>query len=114
GGYDRSLPGGTVAPDTVTQNGVTIHGAEGLNAAPARLDPYYLERYEVTIGRFRWFYNNYGAVNNDWARQAVGEYPPANTKNGWDPSWTGNANLYAQNQGKNGETDGLLTLIAPC
>jgi sulfatase modifying factor 1 len=95
-GYDRSLPGGATQTEG-SNTPVAIVGAQALDSAPAHLHPYFLERYEVTIGRFRWFYQNYSSVNSDWARMGAGAYPAPDTANGWDQvDWNGNPNLYAQ------------------
>jgi sulfatase modifying factor 1 len=101
-GYDRSLPGGA------TQDGVTITGTQPLGSALAHLSPYFLERYEVTIGRFRRFYDNYGSLKTDYTRSGVGAYPPSQMSNGWDITWNSNAMLLAQSQMD------LLTAITSC
>jgi formylglycine-generating enzyme required for sulfatase activity len=54
------LPGGEYirsydASKTLSQDGVAVVGYQDQNSTPAKMDEFWLDRYEVTVGRFRKF-----------------------------------------------------------
>lgn len=58
------LPGGEYirsydASKTVSQDGVAVVGYQDQNSAAAKMDGFWLDRYEVTVGRFRKFVEAY-------------------------------------------------------
>ncbi len=52
--------------------------------APARVDAFRLDRYEVTVGRFRAFFAGYAL---DKPRAGDGASPALGPASGWDPAW---------------------------
>ena len=80
-GYDRSGSASQPGSDDL----VTGFQAEG--AAPATLSAFSLDRFEVTVARFRRFSDAYDAWRQD-GHPAAGEGAhPAIAESGWDPAW---------------------------
>ena len=68
------------------QSGLQVIGFQAKGAATAIISPYYLDRYEVTVGRFRKLYNIY----DEWLRNNPLAGAGAHTKSakvGWRSSW---------------------------
>jgi sulfatase modifying factor 1 len=56
------------------------------SGAPADVDGFHLDRYEVTVGRFRAFFAGYAL---DKPRPGDGASPYVGPASGWDPAWDG-------------------------
>ncbi len=97
-GYDMS--------GTPTQDGRSVYGVQtSADIAPAEITSFAMDRYEVTIGRFRKFvdaaYNSSWLIDNPNVDQGTPVVPgiagePRGA--GWRPGWRGRADLYAQSR----------------
>jgi formylglycine-generating enzyme required for sulfatase activity len=60
------------------------------NKRPATIASFCLDKYEVTVGRFRRFLAAYDGWHGDEAHPALGEgaHPLVGETSGWDSSWT--------------------------
>lgn len=85
-GYDHS--------DQTTQDGMPVVGWQDLNAAPAFIADFSLDRYEVTIGRFRPFLADYDEWRMNNPDAGAGGYPQ-NPAGGWLRAWNTRTDLYA-------------------
>jgi formylglycine-generating enzyme required for sulfatase activity len=54
---------------------------------PATVSSFYLDRYEVTVGRFRAFLASGPASQANPPTAGAGEHPLLGDGSGWDPSW---------------------------
>lgn len=77
-----------------------IAGWQMEGAARAVVSPFYLDRYEVTIGRFRKFAEGYDAFLLTHPNSQIPDGKHASSINGgWRKEWSGKAGLYAPNAG---------------
>jgi sulfatase modifying factor 1 len=61
--------------------------AQPMNARSVTVDPFYMDRYEVTVGRFRNFVEAYEKwIAEDNPREGYGAHP-RNPRSGWPSSW---------------------------
>jgi formylglycine-generating enzyme len=113
GSFDRGWDSviGTNPTDPITQpEGAKIEplvGAQHAGAASTSLDAFELDRFEVTLGRFRAFYKAYASFLKMHPKDVDG----GGYKNGsvhWHDEWTGKAGLYAQTPGA------LLASVSKC
>lgn len=86
-GYDKS--------ESDKQDGVTVVGWQKKGQTSVIVSPYVLDRYEVTVGRFRKFLESYDGwlVNNP--EPGAGRHPGI-VGSGWDGAWHKNPSLYSQ------------------
>jgi sulfatase modifying factor 1 len=94
GTFDRSWDGSNQSSQFDNGTKVVINGWEEQNVAPATLTSFFLDRYEVTVGRFRQFLAHYDAFLQE--HPVTGDGGTGAPNSGWNPAWTGNANFYAQ------------------
>ncbi|MES1208106.1 MAG: SUMF1/EgtB/PvdO family nonheme iron enzyme [Pseudomonadota bacterium] len=94
-GYDRS--------DTPDQDGIALTGWQSKDTAPAKMTAFFLDRYEVTVGRFRQFLERFNTWKID--NPTVGEGSPRNDAqesvigdSGWRGGWRNDGALYAQSR----------------
>jgi sulfatase modifying factor 1 len=93
-GYDKS--------EQNMQDGERIVGWQSADGARAGIDSFVLDKYEVTVGRFRRFFEEYDSVLSTAAMDRAGARPGDPTS-GWSREWNNanNANpgsLYATDQ----------------
>jgi formylglycine-generating enzyme len=84
-GYDTSMRS--------MQDGVRIPGWQERDAARAFISPYGLDRYEVTIGRFRPFFRVYEEWLQNRPFDRDGSHPKIPTS-GWNRVWSKKADRY--------------------
>jgi formylglycine-generating enzyme required for sulfatase activity len=97
-GYDAS--------GALTQDGRSVYGLQAsMDTAPADITSFALDRYEVTVGRFRKFldaaYNSTWLIDNPNVDQGTTVVPGTSGEPkgaGWRPGWRGRADLYAQSR----------------
>lgn len=98
-GFSRGFD---MSPERDVQGTAMVWGWQARNAALANVDAFALDKYEVTVGRFRAFYAQYNALLGTVPMDKAGQHP-AVPGSGWSGAWT-NANnalpgsLYATTQ----------------
>jgi formylglycine-generating enzyme required for sulfatase activity len=74
---------------------VPVIGAQRKEAAVATIAPFSMDRYEVTIGRFRAFHRQYEAFLRMHPKPEDGAHP-TNPLARWHSEWSGKPDFYAQ------------------
>lgn len=80
------LPGGMFYRGEITDNG-----------APATLSPFHLDRFEVTVGRYRKFVESYDAWRQAGHPAAQEGAHPNAAGTGWNPAWNTELDVLAPN-----------------
>ncbi|MBN1606484.1 MAG: formylglycine-generating enzyme family protein [Polyangiaceae bacterium] len=98
-GQGRSCTGGLVcgAQNTTCCESLLVEGGSynrspGESPAyPATVASFCLDKYEVTVGRFRRFLSDYDTWHGDQnnPRAGAGEHPSVGVGSGWDAAWDG-------------------------